>query len=327
MRNYIKDRISILAPVYNGAAHLDYFFSAVKAQKYNDYELVVVNDGSTDNTAEILRSYKEQFEAQGKSFVYLEQENKGVAAAVNLALKNFTGEFLTWIDSDDIIQPDFLSAQKAALDEHPECMFSMATKTNSVSEGDLQKIKNSFERKINRENDSLFDDVVFGNNIKYALVHFVVRAAFFERVFPEMRIYENCGGQNWQLALPLIYHGKWVYVDELLYTVVNRKTSHSAENTFVKDDEHEKKYKEILTVVLKNLLTADEWKEYSARLQQHYDLKFLRNAYIWNVRKVFLSRYKDYVRAYGKTREINNYKIIMSIPFGKKIYTAFKRFF
>lgn len=93
--------VSIITPCFNGEAYLDRYFSSVLQQTYQPLELIFINDGSTDRTAEIAENYRPRLEAKGIRFIYQAQENAGQAAALNRGLKLFTGEYLTWPDSDD----------------------------------------------------------------------------------------------------------------------------------------------------------------------------------------------------------------------------------
>ena len=105
--------ISIIVPVYNGEAYLARCLDSLLGQTYTPIEILVVNDGSQDRTAEILSQY-EQY-PQIKVFY---QENKGVSQARNLALKNFNGDFVCFVDSDDYVTPTYCEKLYKALIEN-----------------------------------------------------------------------------------------------------------------------------------------------------------------------------------------------------------------
>ena len=102
-------RVSVIVPVYNGAAHVVETVEAVLAQSYTDFELIVIDDGSTDQTAELLRPYR------GKIRL-IQQENQGVSAARNSGLRLALGEFVLFLDGDDVLRPDKLEKQVAVLE-------------------------------------------------------------------------------------------------------------------------------------------------------------------------------------------------------------------
>ncbi|WP_420627695.1 glycosyltransferase family 2 protein [Candidatus Leptofilum sp.] len=103
-------RVSVIVPVYNGAAHIVETVESVLAQTYTDLELIVVDDGSTDGTADLLRPYRGQIRL-------IQQENQGVSAARNYGLRLALGDFVLFLDGDDVLYPDKLAQQVATLEE------------------------------------------------------------------------------------------------------------------------------------------------------------------------------------------------------------------
>ncbi|MBR6624020.1 MAG: glycosyltransferase [Ruminococcus sp.] len=97
-------KITIIAPVYGVEQYIDKFLGSIKEQTFQDYELILVDDGSKDNCPQILDAY-----AEGDSRVkVIHQENSGVSAARNAAFKYITGEYVYIIDSDDWLEPTAL---------------------------------------------------------------------------------------------------------------------------------------------------------------------------------------------------------------------------
>lgn len=106
-------KVSVIIPTYNCGQYICQAVDSVLAQTYRDFELVVVDDGSTDNTRELLMQF-------GKNLRYIYQENKGMTAARNTGIKNSSGEYIAFLDSDDIWLPNKLERQVKLLDEAPE---------------------------------------------------------------------------------------------------------------------------------------------------------------------------------------------------------------
>ena len=101
-----KEMISIIVPVYNVAPYVGKCIHSIKNQRFCDWECVIVNDASTDNSAEIV----EAVVAGDKRFKVISLErNGGLAAARNRAVKEASGEYLFYLDSDDWIEPTMLS--------------------------------------------------------------------------------------------------------------------------------------------------------------------------------------------------------------------------
>lgn len=96
-------KLSIIIPVYNAEAHLRQCLDSILDQKFEDYELLLINDGSTDKSENICIEYAEK---DGRVKVY-HQKNSGVSAARNKGLENAIGEWITFVDSDDYIRENY----------------------------------------------------------------------------------------------------------------------------------------------------------------------------------------------------------------------------
>ena len=96
--------ISVIIPVYNRGYMLKHAIDSVLAQDFKNFELIISDDGSTDNTFEIIRSYGNRVKA-------IHMDNKGVSAARNRGLAIASGDFIAFLDSDDLWLPNKLSAQ------------------------------------------------------------------------------------------------------------------------------------------------------------------------------------------------------------------------
>ncbi|MBD1809591.1 glycosyltransferase [Microcoleus sp. FACHB-SPT15] len=106
--------VSIITPAYNAERTILETIESVQKQTYSDFELIIIDDGSKDRTVELVQSIKDE---RLKVFSY---ENGGVCVARNRGLPHATGEFIAFIDADDLWTPDKLELQLAALREHPE---------------------------------------------------------------------------------------------------------------------------------------------------------------------------------------------------------------
>lgn len=104
-------RVSVIIPAYNHAEFIGAAIDSVLAQTYRDFEIIVVNDGSSDDTEEVLRPYIERGQVR-----YINQENQGVAAARNRGAAQAAGEYFAFLDDDDRWPPDKLEWQVAAMD-------------------------------------------------------------------------------------------------------------------------------------------------------------------------------------------------------------------
>lgn len=119
MSNHAPLSISVIIPVYNGAAFLAEALASVLAQQRQPLEIIVVDDGSTDNTASIVQQF-------GAAVRYIQRANGGPAAARNTGIRAATGLLLAFLDADDRWTPDKLSRQTDYLHAHPQVDYVLA---------------------------------------------------------------------------------------------------------------------------------------------------------------------------------------------------------
>ena len=108
--------VSIIMPAYNVEPYVGDSIRSALAQTYGDFELIVVDDGSKDGTAEIVKGLAQQ---DGRIHL-VQQANRGLAGARNSALRASRGEFFALLDSDDLWEPEFLAEQLVVMDTRPE---------------------------------------------------------------------------------------------------------------------------------------------------------------------------------------------------------------
>lgn len=124
-------KVSIVVPTYNRARYVTEAVDSVLAQTFRDYELIVIDDGSTDNTKDVLLRYEGRIK-------YIYQPNSGVGAARNAGIRCAVGEWLAFLDSDDVWLPEYLSCQMDRAKLDPRICTHM---TNSIRvEADGEKI-------------------------------------------------------------------------------------------------------------------------------------------------------------------------------------------
>lgn len=107
--------VSVIIPVYNRADVVAETIDGVLAQTYPNIELIIVDDGSKDDTAQVCARY-------GDRLLYVKQQNQGLAASRNNGFLRSRGDYIAWLDHDDVWMPEKLSLQIAFLQQHPECV-------------------------------------------------------------------------------------------------------------------------------------------------------------------------------------------------------------
>ena len=106
-----KPKFSIIVPVYNTEKYVKRCLDSIKSQTFKDYEVIIVNDGSTDNSSDIISKY---------SYKVINQENQGLSMARNNGVKDASGEYLIFLDSDDYIEKDLLKEINNSLSNNPD---------------------------------------------------------------------------------------------------------------------------------------------------------------------------------------------------------------
>ena len=218
-----KPLVSVITACYNGALYIERSLKKLLEQTYGSVELIFVNDGSTDNTEEIVLSYKEKFEKRGYQIVYIKQENQGVGGATNTALKYVKGEYFTLCDADNFFASDYVEEMVSFFQKNPQ--FSIVRCNGYIVS---EKNINEPIRTIAGGHDELFKEDLFENCLFVKNFHFgsaIFRTKDFDKINPTRQIYPSRHGQNWQILLPMFYNYKAGYIDKPMCYVLYRENS------------------------------------------------------------------------------------------------------
>ena len=111
--------VSVIIPTYKRAAYLKEAVESVLAQTFEDWELIVVDDGSPDNTGEIVETLRQR----DHRIRYIRQSNGGWCAAQNIGVSHAKGNYIALLDNDDLWLPEKLNVQVSFMESHPEIGF------------------------------------------------------------------------------------------------------------------------------------------------------------------------------------------------------------
>ena len=156
-----KPLISVMMPTYNNGKYIKQAIESIYAQNYSNIEIIVVDDGSIDNTREIIKEYKD--------IKYFYIEHKGIAPARNVALENSKGEYIAFCDSDDYWLPEKINTQIRYFNEHPDCQIVFT------------KYKNIFENEEVKKNKRAIHDKVTEDMFKQYLPSSIVKKDLFDK--------------------------------------------------------------------------------------------------------------------------------------------------
>lgn len=195
--------ISVIIPAYNCAGYLPEAIESVLAQTLEDYELIVVDDGSTDGTEKVVKRY-------GDRVRYLRQENRGPGAAKNLGIRNCRGSLIATLDADDKWRPEKLAIQYEYMSSHPEVGLVYSDASSFDAKGIRTIAYNKNYRRVFQ--GMVFDRLILKNFI--ASITIMVRKECLDRVglFPENFMIS----EDWHLWLRIAREYPIGYIDQPL---------------------------------------------------------------------------------------------------------------
>ena len=214
MNNNRNPKVSVVMSVYNGEKYLKEAIDSILNQTYKDFEFIIVNDGSTDESLEIIKSYNDP------RIVLIRQENKGLATALNEGIKIAKGEYIARMDADDISEPERFKKEYKFMHVHDECV---ALGTNAII--------------IDENSNNLYTtDLHFNNEI--STDYLMEKNPFFHgSMILKREVLLRIGGYNTQIKhfseddllwIDLNKYGKMYILDDVLYKwrIVHSSISH-----------------------------------------------------------------------------------------------------
>lgn len=249
-----KQLVSIISPCFNGERFLTPFLNSVIAQTYRPIELVFIDDGSTDRTKDQFDSFSDRFCNALIDAKYYRQKHAGAAAAINVGLRHVSGEFIMWVDSDDILTEGNVEEKVRFLETHSECGFVLAEGV-LVNYPDLDTPSGTLKREKPTGKDDFFSDLIYERNIVFGPGLILARAEALRNALPKEGIYESRQGQNWQLMLPLAYTSRCGYLERTLLKCVSHTDSHSrTQRTYRQLIERQEEFFDLLSATIDRIV-------------------------------------------------------------------------
>ncbi|MGA2099310.1 MAG: glycosyltransferase family A protein [Candidatus Acidiferrum sp.] len=202
-------RVSAIIPAYNAARFLPTSIESVIRQTYDQWEIVVVDDGSTDDTREVVSSYAHQL---GDKLRYVYQPNAGVPAARNTGIRNARGELIALLDADDIWLPSRLERSVVAMDSDPEVGLVHGKFERVSSDG--EPIKNLLPTFPTQYLSGKISDQIYTRKIHLGCLTVTFRRSCIEKAgwFDETMLVTEDRDLWFRIAL----HYKVAFVDEVI---------------------------------------------------------------------------------------------------------------
>ena len=184
--------ISIIVPVYNTEKYLRKCLESIENQTYKDFEVILINDGSKDNSLNICK----EFISDKSNYELLSQENKGLSSARNEGLKLATGDYVTFLDSDDWLESQYLEQLYSVLKKYNAdisiCEFNITYESKSVARHKKPRTKyNSGKIKVFNKYEALSNLFMDKNIRSYAWGKLFKIECFKDLKFPLGKKYED----------------------------------------------------------------------------------------------------------------------------------------
>jgi len=251
-----KPLVSIITPAFQAEKFICDTIQSVLAQTYENWDLIVVDDGSTDKTSEIVKRYA----IQDPRVQYHYQKNQRMASARNAGIKIAKGKYVAFLDADNLFLPNKLADQVEFMENHPNCGLCYSRILHFYNEEPKKLYKNKNEDPFT--GSDLFFETLHRNFINVLSV--LVRKENFDKYGAFMPGWEACDEQY--VWVNLSYHKvKFCYLDKVVGHLRLHKESDSANNNYVYIAS--KKFLDLLDLV-ESWLTQEERKKYLAEINK-----------------------------------------------------------
>ena len=262
--------ISIIIPIYNAERYLDKCLKSILAQDYKNYEVLMINDGSTDGSVVICNKYQEQ---DGR-FKTIHKTNGGSASARNMGLDLAIGEYLTFIDADDFVSEDYLFRLWTVAEQYEadivQCKFQ---KVYSDKQRHITESKNPVIISSNLEVLK-----AFCGKAEYLSVAVLWNKIYKREIFENLRFPEGKGIDDEYLICQVIYKAKKIaLIEDVLYFYFMSDNSQMRSKPTLKRidqiDVLEKQLRFFMSIERKDLHNMLLYRYYSCVVDGYYYIK------------------------------------------------------
>ena len=219
----MDDKITVVVPVYNVENYLRKCLDSIIAQTYKNIEIIVINDGSTDTSGEICKEFVEI----DHRIIYIEQENAGLSAARNTGLENMSGDYVTFVDSDDWIELDYVETLYKKITEYQAEIAVGNYYSFNESEGMfcLHILGDSYYEKV-YDNVSIFENLYESQEMKSFALISAWGKLYKARLFEQLRFDVGKLGEDGYLNQKIyLLAEKIVYIHKGIYSYRIRNNS------------------------------------------------------------------------------------------------------
>lgn len=267
-------KFSIIVPIYNVESYLKKCLDSIKAQSYKDYEVILVNDGTKDNSMEIAKKYP---------FKIVNQKNQGLSMARNTGVKEASGEYIIFLDSDDYIEKDLLKEINTSLANNPDIVRYQIQETYEDKEDIVTYEEKPFTNKSGEEAFKLLTSYHFVENAWC----YAIKRSYYQKEkfsFEKGTIHEDFG------LLPLIII-KANIVNSITYLGYNYL---QRQGSIMSAKDYEKTKKKVADFYNHYKYLIEEIDK--TNLDSSYFKSFISNSLILKITELNRKEYKTYLK-------------------------------
>ncbi len=288
-------KVSVVIPTYNSAEYLSEAIDSVLSQSYDNWEILIVDDGSTDNTRDIIKKYD-------NSIKYYYKKNEGVSKARNFGIEKAQGKYVAFLDSDDYWEVDKLERQVASL-ENENISGRACYSSFTLFEGGFNIVG---VRKSERYSSAL-EDLMLQCNVVGTPSTVIVERSLFDNVGGFDPALSLCA--DWEMWIRLATVTEFIYIEEPLIKYRLHESNMSNNATLLEED------------TLKLLEKAFSLENISKKIIEKKNKAYAKNYMILAGTYFQTRRYKDFIRCasqalmldYKQIKRIASYPVRFSL--------------
>lgn len=257
----MQSKVSMVMPCYNKVEYIADMFDSILTQKWDNIELILVNDGSTDGTRDVITAYEPRFRQRGYDVLIIDQTNAGVCAAAKTGLERITGDYVCMIDSDDELDPNYASTMASWLDAHQEDDFTACGYQAYTVQDGIKKINQYKSQPLSeRRNDHINLRYYLLANICMSVWVYMVRTSYLRKCRLVENFYTSTRGSHEPgYIIPILAGGgKGKFIDLPLYKFNILEESHSKTKQYSKFVDHWNEYERLVNIELEHLPPAEK---------------------------------------------------------------------
>jgi len=263
-------KVSMVMTCYNKAEYISEMFDSIIAQNWDNLELILVNDGSTDGTYEEISAYEPKFRKRGFEVVIINQENKGVCAAAKAGLECITGDYVCMVDADDELSPVYISTMAGWLEYDSDYDYCVCGATEYTGYDDLKAFGPDKFRGLHYNDDFLIERYLLGT-IRPTTWIYMLKKSYFRKCNIVSTFFTTTKGSHEPAyIIPILaLGGKYKYIPLPLYHCKVNGESHSRSKQFEKMKQFHDEYNRLCKIAIEQLpdnKADDERKETLIRI-------------------------------------------------------------